>query len=106
MFSYWPGPYTFLVPASSSVPYWLTGQFNTVALRISAHLSIIKLCNIFGKALISTSANFSNMSPCLTKEGVFKNFGKEFPLLHGEIGNERNPSKIINIINGKLIRYV
>jgi L-threonylcarbamoyladenylate synthase len=106
MFFHWPGPYTFLVPANSLVPHWLTGQFNTIAVRISAHLSIIKLCNVFGKALISTSANFSNMSPCLTQEDVFKNFGKDFPVLHGHIGNENHPSKIINVINGKLIRYV
>ncbi|WP_410002696.1 Sua5/YciO/YrdC/YwlC family protein [Buchnera aphidicola] len=106
IFFHWPGPYTFLLPANSLVPYWLTGQFDTVAVRISAHLGIIKLCNIFGKALVSTSANFSNMSPCLTQKDVFKNFGKNFPLFYGPIGNERHPSKIINIINGKLIRYV
>ncbi|CAL4325599.1 Sua5/YciO/YrdC/YwlC family protein [Buchnera aphidicola] len=105
MFSCWPGPFTFVVPAKISVPYWLTGEFNTIAVRISAHLGIIKLCNIFGKALVSTSANFSNLSPCYTREEVFQNFGKDFPILYGDIGNERNPSKIINIINGKLIRY-
>ena len=105
MFLHWPGPYTFLLPANSLVPYWLTGEFNTVAVRISSHSSIIKLCNVFGKALISTSANFANMSPCLTQKDVFKNFGSNFPLLHGNIGNECNPSKIINIMNGKLIRY-
>ncbi|QCI17293.1 L-threonylcarbamoyladenylate synthase type 1 TsaC [Buchnera aphidicola (Aphis helianthi)] len=105
MLNHWPGPFTFLVPSSSSVPYWLTGKFNTIAVRISNHLSIIKLCTIFGKPIISTSANFTNMSPCRTRESVLENFGKNFPLLHGDIGEEKNPSKIINIINGKLIRY-
>ncbi|AAM68018.1 L-threonylcarbamoyladenylate synthase type 1 TsaC [Buchnera aphidicola] len=106
MFFHWPGPYTFLVPANSLVPCWLTGQFDTIAVRISAHFSIIKLCNVFGKALVSTSANISNMSPCLTREDVLKDFGKDFPVLYGHIGNESHPSKIINIVNGKLIRYV
>ncbi len=106
IFFHWPGPFTFLLPANREVPYWLTGKFDTVAVRLSAHMEIIKLCDTFGKALISTSANISNMTPCLTPEEVFKHFGKDFPLLSGKIGNEKNPSKIINIINGKLIRYV
>jgi len=106
MFLHWPGPFTFLVPANSSAPYWLTGSFNTVAVRISNHFCIKKLCDSFGKALISTSANITNMVPCLTPEEVFKCFGKNFPLLNGKIGNEKYPSKIINIINGKLIRHV
>ncbi|WP_422667569.1 Sua5/YciO/YrdC/YwlC family protein [Buchnera aphidicola] len=104
MFLYWPGPFTFLVPANSLVPFWLTGKFNTIAVRISAHAGIIELCNMFGGALISTSANISNMKPCLTSESVLKEFGSNFPLLYGKIGNETHPSKIINIINGKLIR--
>lgn len=106
IFFYWPGPFTFLLPAHSSVPYWLTGKFNTIAVRISAHISIIKLCNFFGKALISTSANISCMVPCVTREEVFESFGRDFPLLNGEIGSEKNPSRIVNIINGKIIRHV
>ncbi|QFQ32646.1 L-threonylcarbamoyladenylate synthase type 1 TsaC [Buchnera aphidicola (Aphis fabae)] len=105
MFHYWPGPFTFLVPSNALTPYWLTGKSNTIAVRISNHLSIVKLCTIFGKPLISTSANFSNMPPCLTRASVLKNFGKDFPLLNGNIGSEKNPSKIINIMNGNLIRY-
>ncbi|QCI19008.1 Sua5/YciO/YrdC/YwlC family protein [Buchnera aphidicola] len=105
MLNYWPGHFTFLVPPKPLVPNWLTGNFNTIAVRISNHFSIVKLCTIFGKPLISTSANFANMPPCRTKESVLKNFGKDFPLLNGDIGSEKNPSKIINIMNGKLIRY-
>lgn len=106
IFLHWPGPFTFLLPAKTNTPYWLTGKFNTIAVRISAHIEIIKLCNTFGKALISTSANISNMTPCITREEVFKYFGKNFPLLNGKIGDEKYPSKIVNIMNGKLIRNV
>ncbi|AEO08263.1 protein involved in synthesis of threonylcarbamoyladenosine-modified tRNA [Buchnera aphidicola str. Ua (Uroleucon ambrosiae)] len=106
MLFFWPGHFTFLVPAKFSVPYWLTGKFNTIAVRISAHNEIIRLCNAFGGALISTSANISSMPPCITSEAVSKCFGNTFPLLHGKIGAEKHPSKIINLINGKLIRHV
>ena len=105
MLKCWPGPFTFLIPSNSSTPYWLTGCYNTIAIRISNHLSIVKLCTAFGKPLISTSANFTNMSPCLTRKSILENFGKNFPLFSGDIGNERYPSRIINIINGQLIRY-
>ncbi|CAL4325088.1 Threonylcarbamoyl-AMP synthase [Buchnera aphidicola (Cavariella theobaldi)] len=104
MFFFWPGPFTFLVPANFSAPYWLTGKFNTVAVRISAHSSIVQLCNMFGKAIISTSANISNMPPCLSEKSVFKEFGQDFPLYNGKIGHEKKPSTIIDVINGQFIR--
>ncbi|MBZ2279627.1 MAG: Sua5/YciO/YrdC/YwlC family protein, partial [Buchnera aphidicola] len=67
---------------------------------------IVQLCCMFGKAVISTSANFSGMSPCLTRSEVFRQFGKNFPLLDGNIGYQKSPSSIINIINGQFIRNV
>ncbi|QCI21771.1 L-threonylcarbamoyladenylate synthase type 1 TsaC [Buchnera aphidicola (Hyadaphis tataricae)] len=106
MFLHWPGPFTFLLPARSGVPKWLTGKFQTIAVRISAHVSIIELCNAFGSALISTSANITNMHPSKTYKELFNYFGQDFPVLHGKIGNEKYPSTIINITNGNLIRHV
>ncbi|MDE5285508.1 MAG: Sua5/YciO/YrdC/YwlC family protein, partial [Buchnera aphidicola] len=64
MFLHWPGPVTFVVPASTLAPFWITGKFNTVAIRISKHIPIIQLCRMFGKAIVSTSANVSSMPPC------------------------------------------
>ncbi|MBZ2279588.1 Sua5/YciO/YrdC/YwlC family protein, partial [Buchnera aphidicola] len=106
MFLHWPGPVTFVVPASTLAPFWITGKFNTVAIRISKHIPIIQLCRMFGKAIVSTSANVSSMPPCLTRSEVFKQFGKNFPLLDGNIGHQKHPSSIINIINGQSIRNV
>ncbi|XBC44280.1 MAG: Sua5/YciO/YrdC/YwlC family protein [Buchnera aphidicola (Schlechtendalia peitan)] len=102
----WSYPITFLVPAKSSVPYWLTGQSKFLAIRISSHYSIKKLCNAFGAALISTSANYSGLKPCKTYEEVVKQFGKNFPILCGTVGKSQSPSKIINVISGELIRGV
>ncbi|XBC43076.1 MAG: Sua5/YciO/YrdC/YwlC family protein [Buchnera aphidicola (Kaburagia rhusicola ensigallis)] len=100
----WPGPITFLVPAKSSVPYWLTGKSKFLAVRISSHISIRKLCDTFGRAIISTSANRSGLAPCRTHEEVIEQFGKHFPIFYGMLGNNIRPSKIINLMNGKLIR--
>ncbi|XBC38100.1 MAG: Sua5/YciO/YrdC/YwlC family protein [Buchnera aphidicola (Floraphis choui)] len=104
MFKNWPGPITFLVPARSSVPYWLTGKSNFLAVRISSHISIQQLCNAFGTAIVSTSANLSGLKPCKTYEEIVNQFGKNFPIFHGKLGNNKYPSKIINLISGELIR--
>src|SRR5690606_8712792 len=33
----WPGPHTWVVPATRAVPPWITGGRDAVALRVSAH---------------------------------------------------------------------
>lgn len=53
----WPGPNTWIVPASTNAPKWITGAHTGIAVRVSAHPTVIALCNAFGGALISTSAN-------------------------------------------------
>lgn len=100
----WPGPITFLIPARNTVPHWLTGMSRFVAVRISAHASIQGLCNAFGKALISTSANKSGFIPCRTYTEIVEQFGDNFPVLYGKLGNNKFPTKIINLISGELIR--
>ena len=53
----WPGPHTWIVPASARVPAWISGAHDAVAVRVSAHPPVIVLCEAFGGALVSTSAN-------------------------------------------------
>ncbi|XBC40674.1 MAG: Sua5/YciO/YrdC/YwlC family protein [Buchnera aphidicola (Nurudea yanoniella)] len=105
MLNNWPGPITFLVPAKDTVPFWLTGASKFLAVRISSHASIIELCNKFGKAIVSTSANKSGLNPCKTHTEVIEQFGKNIPILYGKLGNQKNPTKIVNIISGELIRH-
>ena len=45
------------MPATARVPRWITGAHDSVAVRVSAHPVVIALCNAFGGALVSTSAN-------------------------------------------------
>lgn len=53
----WPGPYTWVVPATRRVPRWITGDHADVAVRISAHPVVVAICTAFGAPLVSTSAN-------------------------------------------------
>jgi len=59
----WPGPNTWIVPATARVPRWVTGTHAGVAVRVSAHPIVAALCNAFGGPLISTSANRAGEPP-------------------------------------------
>jgi L-threonylcarbamoyladenylate synthase len=60
----WPGPHTWIVPATVRVPRWITGVHDgNVAVRISAHAVVAALCEAFGAPLVSTSANRASMPP-------------------------------------------
>ncbi|MEG3110710.1 L-threonylcarbamoyladenylate synthase type 1 TsaC [Pantoea sp. T14] len=104
MFACWPGPVTFVVPAPPHTPRWLTGKFDTLAIRVSDHPDVQALCRAFGKPLVSTSANLSGQPPCRTIEEVKLQFGNDFPVLPGLTGGRQNPSEIRDVITGDLIR--
>lgn len=104
MFDSWPGPVTWVVPAKKNTPNWLTGQFRGIAVRVSNHPLVKDLCQLYGKPLVSTSANLTGYPPCRTTEEVWEQFGKDFPVLSGSVGDQINPSQIRDIISGKLIR--
>ena len=53
----WPGPNTWIVPASAEAPRWITGAHDGIAVRVSAHPAVVALCNAYGGTLVSTSAN-------------------------------------------------
>lgn len=53
----WPGPHTWIVPATGAAPPWVTGVHAGIAVRVSAHPQVVALCEAFGGALVSTSAN-------------------------------------------------
>jgi len=104
MFACWPGPVTFVVPVPPQTPRWLTGQFDSLAIRVSDHPDVQALCRAFGKPLVSTSANLSGQPPCRTAEEVKYQFGDRFPVLAGKTGGRQNPSEIRDVISGELIR--
>jgi L-threonylcarbamoyladenylate synthase len=59
----WPGPHTWVVPATARVPRWITGTHAGVAVRVSAHPVVVALCAAFGGPLVSTSANPAGAPP-------------------------------------------
>lgn len=55
----WPGPHTWIVPATAEVPIWITGGHRSLAVRVSAHPQVAGLCAAFGGPIVSTSANLT-----------------------------------------------
>lgn len=104
VFSRWPGPVTWVFPARESTPRWLTGKFSTLAVRVSDHPLVRRLCLEFGKPVVSTSANLSGLPPCRNASEVKAQFGASFPLVEGDVGGRENPSEIRDAITGQLIR--
>lgn len=95
---------TWVVPAKKNTPKWLKGKFNSLAVRITKFKLIKNLCFLYGKPLISTSANINKLPSCKTKEEVIAQFNNQVSILDGSIGGDKNPSEIRNIVTGHLYR--
>lgn len=104
IFSCWPGAVTWVIPAHTETPRWLTGSFDSLAVRVSDHPLVQQLCLQYGKPLVSTSANLSGHEPCRTDEEVRIQFGPSLPVLPGKVGGRLNPSEIRDALTGKQFR--
>jgi L-threonylcarbamoyladenylate synthase len=100
----WPGPHTWLVPASTACPATLRGAHDAVAVRVTAHRGAAALCRAARMALVSTSANLSGGKPAKTAQECRRLFGKRVLVILGPIGARRRPSTIQDLVSGKIIR--
>ncbi len=100
----WPGPNTWLVPHHNRVPEWVTGEHDTVAIRVSAHPLVAKLCLLTGP-LVSTSANPSGVSPAKSRLRIEQYcHGQLDAILSGELGQNSHPSTIRDLQTGQVLR--
>ena len=102
----WPGHTTWLLPASTACPQWLYEKDSRkVAIRVTAHSTVVSICNNFKKPIISTSANKSMDEPIAKIEKIKDVFNNEIDfIVEGSLGNEPNPSVIRDLETGKMIR--
>ena len=101
----WPGPYTWLMPISEHAPEWITGGSELFAVRVTTHPTVIKLCNQFGGAIVSTSANITTEPTPETLDGVRAVFGAKVKVyVDDALGGNKQPSKIIHAITGEVLR--
>lgn len=101
----WPGPFTWIMPARAATPTWLTGQFDTLAVRVTAHPQVQALCRVFGKPLVSTSANLTGEEPARRLAEIGGALASQLAyVLPGEVGGQVNPSEIKDARTGAIIR--
>ena len=102
----WPGPNTWLIPDPQSwVPSWIKGQHSSVALRVSAHPLVASLCDHFNGPIVSTSANLAGGEPARSRLQIEQIFGDQLDyVVNGELGQNKQPSQVIDLVSGQVIR--
>ena len=101
----WPGPVTWVFPASKKVPSWIKGTHDSVALRVTAHPIAREICEKFQGPIVSTSANIENKPVAKNIETVSEYFGNQVIIINGELGSLEQPTKIIDVLTNKVLRY-
>jgi L-threonylcarbamoyladenylate synthase len=102
--STWPGPHTWLVPASRRCPMALTGKHPTIAVRVTAYPPASSLCRSVDMALVSTSANRSGGKPAKSARECRRLFGSAVRVIPGRVGARRRPSTIQDLATGRVLR--
>jgi len=102
----WPGPNTWLIPDPQNwVPSWIKGQHSSVALRVSAHPLVAALCDRYNGPIVSTSANLAGGEPATSRLHIDSLFGDQLDyVVNGELGQNKQPSQVKDLVSGQVIR--
>lgn len=101
----WPGHATFIVPSKAQVPSILTGNRNTLAVRVTAFPLLSQLCEKVGAPIVSTSANISGSEPLKTIEELQAVFADKVDYILDEPCQGLNkPSTIYDALTGQILR--
>jgi len=98
-------PITWVVPASSDLPFWICGEHAGVAVRITSHPVAAALCDTADSALVSTSANLSGRAPARNRHVLRRCFHDLVDcIVSGECGPMTTPSEIRELRSGTVLR--
>lgn len=101
----WPGPVTYVFPATQACPQLVRGTHKSIAIRISAHPVVHDLCEHFGGPIVSTSANHEGYPPIRDERTLTMSFGDELAVIvPGDLGGNQDPSQIIDAVSGERLR--
>ncbi|WFE69610.1 Sua5/YciO/YrdC/YwlC family protein [Thiomicrospira sp. R3] len=93
---------TWLLPKTDSCPVWVSGQHDSVAVRVSHHPIVQALCG--EGVLVSTSANPATLEPARSCQQVKDYFGDQVWCLNAELGGLAKPSQIWDALSGQRLR--
>lgn len=83
---------TWLIPKKPACPDWISGQHDTVAVRVSHHPLVRELCG--DGVLVSTSANPAGLDPAMNCQQVKDYFSDQVFCVEGALGGLSQPSQI------------
>ncbi len=96
---------TWLLPAKESVPRWLKGTSQSIAVRLVQHPLAKELCELAGGPLVSTSANKTGQAPLISAEQVRAEFSAAGVfIIDGKVGASKQTSQIIDPFLNKRLR--
>ena len=100
----WPGPFTWLIPANSNTPHWLTGEHQSIAVRITDHPVAKELCALTNSALVSTSANVDQQQPATSASECREKCPEVNYIVIGDVDKNSQPTSITDLLSGDKIR--
>lgn len=99
-------PTSWIVPAFENTPAWLTGNRDTLVIRITDHPVVSKLCNQLGHPLVSSSANPGAQKPAINALQIHRYFHNIVDaILVSSDTCSGQPSAIKQLGTGELLRY-
>ena len=100
--AFWPGPLTIVVPAARGLSKRLSGDLNTVGVRVPAHAVARALAAAFGSCITATSANVSGHPPSMTSDEVATRLeGRIDAVLDAGPAPGGPPSTIVEFTDGR-----
>ena len=105
VFGSWPGPHTWILPASHAAPAWITGSHAGIAVRVSAHPVVAALCDACGHALVSTSAYLAGAPPARHRDSLDPALLRQLDgVVDGETQGLQRPTPIRDATSGAALR--
>lgn len=101
----WPGPNTWIIPAMLGVSTYIKGKHSGVAVRVTANPIAKQLCDAYGGAIVSTSANRHGQPSLMNSASVSSVLGEDISYILDEpVGGDDSPSTIRDGMTGQQIR--
>lgn len=93
-----PGPYTFILQASSEVPRIMLTKRKTVGIRIPDNRIALSLVQLFGHPIISTTANLPNQTPFADPFEIEERLGHALDMVIDGGQMLPEPSSVVNMV--------
>jgi len=98
-------PTTWIAPKSALVSPLLSGQYNSIAIRISPHPFVQDVCSLTQTPLVSTSANLSTKQQLNSALLITRHFRNVLDtIVHGYSDGNGKSSQIFDLISNNRLR--